>query len=94
MAGAKIHVTMPNGAYDIECADDETLMRAMQRAGIDTPSSCQEGECGTCRCLLEDGMVELRKNQVLDEKELKAGWILACQAAPKSNALKVRFPED
>ena len=35
-------------------------------------------------CTLEAGEVHLRHNQVLDQNDLKQGWILACQAIADS----------
>ncbi|MFC6672058.1 2Fe-2S iron-sulfur cluster-binding protein [Marinobacterium aestuariivivens] len=35
--------------------DGETILQALQRAGLDAPSSCEEGFCGACMATLEEG---------------------------------------
>lgn len=94
MTTAKVKVHLDGSSYDLECEDDQTLLEAMQRVDIDVPTTCKEGECGTCRCHLETGTANLRRNKVLDAKELADGWILACQAEPTATSLTVRFPDD
>ena len=40
--------------------------------------------CGTCRALLVEGQVTMRRNYALEQTELDAGYILTCQARPVS----------
>lgn len=62
----------------------QTLLDAALAAGIAMPYSCRVGGCGTCRCRLLDGRVrELTETAyLLDDAELAAGTILACQSVP------------
>lgn len=74
-------------------SDAEPLLTSLLHAGLDVPNSCQIGDCSTCRCLVEDGEVILRKNNVLADEELAEGWALACQAIPKTPRVKISFEE-
>jgi NAD(P)H-flavin reductase/ferredoxin len=60
----------------------QTLLDAALAAGIAMPYSCRVGGCGTCRCRLLEGRVrELTETAyLLDDAELAAGTILACQS--------------
>lgn len=62
----------------------QTLLDAALAAGIAMPYGCRVGGCGTCRCRLLKGHVrELTESAyLLDESELAAGTILACQSVP------------
>ena len=90
---AKLAVRLDGEDHALDCASGETLLDAMQRAGLDPPSACRVGGCASCMCTLESGAVELLHNDALDADELAEGWILACQAVPTSPVLRIRFPE-
>ncbi|MBB3190590.1 anthranilate 1,2-dioxygenase electron transfer component AntC [Halomonas cerina] len=66
----------------VTVADNELLMDAARRHGVNLPVDCREGVCGTCRCLREAGEVDLEyvDEEALTEEELEAGHVLACQA--------------
>jgi 3-ketosteroid 9alpha-monooxygenase subunit B len=59
--------------------------------GLDVPYSCRAGECGSCSCVLVEGEVTMANNEVLDADDLAAGFILGCQARPRSMELKIEF---
>jgi NAD(P)H-flavin reductase/ferredoxin len=65
----------------------ETLLQAALRHGIDFPHSCRVGGCASCKCRLLEGRVkELTKTAyVLSDQELDSGYILACQAVPRTD---------
>lgn len=69
------------------------LLDAASQAGIDIPWSCSGGMCSTCRCKLVDGKAEMALNYALEPWELERGYILACQALPKSERLVLDFDE-
>lgn len=69
---------------EVQVQAGQTLLDAVLAAGIAMPYSCRVGGCGTCRCRLLDGRVrELTETAyLLDDSELAAGTILACQSVP------------
>lgn len=79
-------------AYD--CAEDDTLLRAAQRAGLGHPYECNVGACGNCRVELVDGAVEDAWPGApgLSERDRQRGRLLACQTRPRADCtLKVRL---
>lgn len=62
--------------------DGETVLLALRRHGITMPSSCEAGECGTCKVQLLAGEVhELDYDPWALEPEVRArGIVLACRA--------------
>lgn len=74
-------------------ADDENLVVAAARIGIELPFSCKGGMCCTCRCKVESGAVEMAQNFSLEEWETQAGFVLACQSRPKTASLVVDFDQ-
>lgn len=69
------------------------LLDVLLNAGIDAPFSCREGSCSACTCILVEGEVTLERNEVLEPEDLEDGYILACQARPVSDKLKITYDE-
>jgi len=70
---------------------EDNILEAAQRTGADLPYACKGGVCSTCRARLEAGEVDMAVNYALEEEELAAGYILTCQAYPKSDHVTVNF---
>jgi 3-ketosteroid 9alpha-monooxygenase subunit B len=90
---AQLAVCLDGQEHQLACDSGETVLAAMERAGLNPPSACRVGGCASCMCTLEQGEIELLHNDALDAGELAEGWILACQAVPTSPHLRIRFPE-
>jgi len=60
----------------------ELLLSTLLRHGIIFPYACQSGMCGTCKCQLIKGRVDLDiySDAVLTADEFQQGFILACRA--------------
>ena len=79
-------------AFDM-LATDENVIDAAARAGIDLPYSCHGGMCCTCRCKLEMGEIAMALNYSLEDWEMKAGFVLACQSTPKTAEVILDFDQ-
>jgi ring-1,2-phenylacetyl-CoA epoxidase subunit PaaE len=73
--------------------DDESILDAAQRAGIELPYSCRGGMCCTCRCHVDSGAADMRVNYSLEPWELQAGFVLGCQARPLTPELVLDFDQ-
>ena len=60
-------------------------------AGMDLPFACKGGMCSTCRAKLVEGDAHMEVNYSLEPWELKAGFILTCQARPVSDKVVVDY---
>jgi 3-ketosteroid 9alpha-monooxygenase subunit B len=69
----------------------ETLLETMRRAGVWAPHLCEQGVCGTCMVKRVQGEVALRENHVLGERDLEAGFTLACQGVPCSAVCEIEI---
>ena len=74
-------------------AQDENVVDAAHRHGIELPFSCKGGMCCTCRCRLKEGEVEMAANYSLEPWELEAGFVLACQSRPLTDKVVLDFDE-
>ncbi|MEX3009081.1 1,2-phenylacetyl-CoA epoxidase subunit PaaE [Hoeflea sp. TYP-13] len=74
-------------------AEDDNVVDAAHRHGIELPFSCKGGMCCTCRCKIREGEVEMAANYSLEPWELEAGFVLACQSRPLTEKVVLDFDE-
>jgi ring-1,2-phenylacetyl-CoA epoxidase subunit PaaE len=73
--------------------EDETVLDAAARAGVELPFSCRAGVCSTCRTKVIRGEVEMAQNYALEDWELEQGYVLACQSRVKTPVLELDYDE-
>ncbi|WP_224275234.1 1,2-phenylacetyl-CoA epoxidase subunit PaaE [Streptomyces sp. LS1784] len=93
VSGAQSEVTVVlDGRGSTLCLPrDRSILDGAQRSRPDLPFACKGGVCGTCRALVTEGEVEMRRNFALEEKELAAGYVLTCQARPLTDRVTVDY---
>ncbi|MFT3973393.1 MAG: 2Fe-2S iron-sulfur cluster binding domain-containing protein [Amaricoccus sp.] len=71
--------------FDVE--DGETVLNAAFRQGIALPHGCKEGQCSACKCILNEGEVDLLKYSTfaLNDMERESGHILLCRSIAYSD---------
>lgn len=89
----QLTVTLEGVPHTMSAEPSQTLLATMEASGLQPPSSCRDGRCGTCVCTLLEGNVELHHNHVLSQADLHAGWIIACQALPRSAEVRIKFSD-
>lgn len=91
-AAAAVTAIVDGAALSFEMAGaDVSAVLAAERQGIDLPSSCRGGMCCTCRARVVDGEADMAVNYSLEDWELAAGFVLACQVRPKTATLTLDF---
>ncbi|WP_354643166.1 1,2-phenylacetyl-CoA epoxidase subunit PaaE [Kitasatospora camelliae] len=88
---SEVTVVLDGRSSTLSLPRDRSVLDGAQRARPDLPFACKGGVCGTCRALVCDGEVEMRRNFALEEKEVAAGYVLTCQARPVSDRVTVDF---
>ena len=79
----------------VPCKADESLLWALERAGIKAPSHCRSGECGWCHSKLVSGQVYIPADA--DGRRLadkKFGWIHPCVSYPLSDITLCIYPTE
>jgi ferredoxin-NADP reductase len=64
---------------------NRTLLEAAEMNGVSIPSSCRQGQCGTCATRLLDGDANMDCEDGLDPALKAQGYVLACVARAKGN---------
>lgn len=79
--GTEFSVSIASTGATVSVGVDETLLAALNRAGVSAPYSCRQGFCGTCRVrvLRRDGDGEVQhRDTLLTDPEREAGYLLTC----------------
>ena len=88
-----LKVVIDGVSRDLSGGSDMSVLDAALAAGIEAPYACKAGVCSTCRCKVTDGHVEMRVNHALEDYEVAAGYVLSCQAYPKTASVSVEYDE-
>lgn len=65
-----------------KCPETDTVLAAAKAAGLNIPSGCTFGVCGTCKVKKTEGEVHMVHNGGISEEDIDAGYILACCSNP------------
>lgn len=77
VSGDAFEAKVANGTGKVvKVGEDESLLEALRREKLDVASSCEVGNCGTCRIVVQDGRVEHRGTALTPED--KEMCMLAC----------------
>jgi ring-1,2-phenylacetyl-CoA epoxidase subunit PaaE len=90
MAEVTVHMDGRQRSFTMKI-DDQTVLEAAARAGVDLPFSCRAGVCSTCRTKVVRGEVVMAQNYALEDWELAAGYVLACQSRVKTPQLELDY---
>lgn len=75
---APFRAVLAAGGRHVLVSEQETLLEALERAGVPVPSLCRGGVCGECRTPVTSGRVDHR-DLVLSAAEKESGdWIMPC----------------
>jgi len=87
-----ITVKVDDRTFDLKLAyEGFTILDAALSKGADLPYACKGGVCCTCKCKVMEGEVEMDVNYALEDDEVADGFVLSCQAHPKSKKVVVDF---
>lgn len=91
VSGTSAKIIIDGDEHQVVLEENETVLEAALRIGLDAPYACQGGSCCTCRALLEEGKVEMAVNYALSASEVKQGYILTCQSRPTTSSVVVNY---
>lgn len=86
-------LTVDGKRREVPVAEDESILDAALRAGMDLPYACKGGMCSTCRAKLVEGEAAMDLNYSLEPWEIEAGFILTCQSHPKTDRVVVDYDQ-
>ena len=88
----RLTVRMRDQVYTVEAKENETLVTAMERAGINAPNKCRAGGCGYCHSKWIRGeYVVAEGRDGRREADRKFGFLHPCVTYPQSD-MEIEVP--
>lgn len=79
-SGFSVEFTTSNRT--IQCRPDQFILDAALEAGLNLPSSCGEGLCGTCKSTMTSGQIDMNHQGGIRPREIAQNKILICCSKP------------
>jgi 3-ketosteroid 9alpha-monooxygenase subunit B len=89
----EIAVVLEGRRHLVPYAAGKSILRAVLDAGLAAPYSCEEGFCGCCVAKLHKGVVDMDADDALTPEEKARGFVLTCQAKPRTRECAVEYLE-
>ncbi len=93
VAGTEVVAILDGLRHEFTVPVGEHVVDAALAAGIRVPYACKGGMCCTCRAKVVEGQAEMTTNYSLEPWEIERGFILTCQAVPKSDRLVLDYDQ-
>ena len=91
---AKATIILDGAARECDIAKgEESVLEAALAAKIDAPYACKAGVCSTCRAKIIEGEADMETNYALEDYEVERGYILTCQAYPRTDKIVVDYDQ-
>jgi ring-1,2-phenylacetyl-CoA epoxidase subunit PaaE len=87
----KVTLKFEGRSFHIDCKPNQKIIDAAIDSGVDAPYSCLVAACCTCRAKLVSGNIEMLDKDSLTDAEIKEGYVLTCQAQPRSHGVVLDF---
>jgi ferredoxin-NADP reductase len=71
-------VDLAASGVTIQVAADQSIAEALDEAGVDVPTSCREGTCGTCETAVLDGIPDHRDSYLSEDEQADNATMMIC----------------
>ena len=88
-SGGSFEVAVPELNLSVTVGENETIVAALQKAGIKVKVSCQQGVCGTCLANVCSGEPDHRDEYLTEEEREDNDQILLCCSRAKTPRLVI-----
>jgi ferredoxin len=75
-------IVFANSNLTAACREAQTVLMAAKAAGLNIPSGCNFGVCGTCKVRKLSGEVHMVHSGGISTDDISEGYILACCSHP------------
>ena len=91
---ANMKVILDGREHELQlAAKGDAILDAAIDAGLDVPFACKGAVCCTCKARVVEGQVEMDMNYALTDEEVADGYVLTCQAHPRSARVVVDYDQ-
>ena len=86
-ANAPVSVILHRSGKRVEVSARQTILEAVEAAGVAAPSGCRNGSCGTCRVKVLGGHAQHRDHALNEAERNQAGLMCICVSRAESTEL-------
>lgn len=83
----RFQVVLARSGVELEVTPELTIMEAARAAGVEVPSSCEQGICGTCETRVLDGRADHRDQLLTPEEQERGETMMVCVSRACSRSL-------
>ncbi|NLT06024.1 MAG: oxidoreductase, partial [Solirubrobacterales bacterium] len=80
-------VVLAHSERTLTVGPDETIAEALESAGLDAPTSCREGTCGTCETVVLEGEPDHRDSYLSAEEREDGETMMICCSRARGDRL-------
>ena len=84
-------VVCEDSGITVDVTPDVSILDAVRAAGVDAPSSCEMGICGTCETRVVVGQIDHRDSLLTEAEQAAGDTMLICVSRAASPRLVVRL---
>lgn len=78
----KAEIIFADSGITATCSETDTILATARGAGLNIPSGCTFGVCGTCKIKKKSGQVHMVHNGGITDEDIEDGYVLACCSHP------------
>lgn len=82
-------VELRDSGLTVHVPPDQTVLQALRAVGVDVPSDCEEGLCGTCEVNLIEGEVDHRDKVLTQSERAENRRMMVCCSRARSGKLSL-----
>lgn len=79
---ASAQIVFATSGITAKCHETDTVLAVAKASGLNIPSGCTFGLCGTCKIRKISGEVHMVHNGGISDEDIEDGYILACCSHP------------
>jgi vanillate O-demethylase ferredoxin subunit len=80
-------VSLARSGLAVQVHKDQTILQALAQVGVEVPSSCEQGVCGSCLTRVLEGEPDHRDVYLSSDERTRNDQILVCCSRSKSPLL-------
>lgn len=85
--GEPFTVRLARSGREVRVGADESMLQALEEAGIAAPSLCRGGACGECLTRVLEGVPEHRDHYLTTEEKASGEFVMPCVSRASSDML-------
>ena len=84
---SSFEIELARSALSLKVQSGQSVLEVLRANGLDLPSSCEQGACGTCKVSVVDGAIDHQDVYLNESEKLKGNVMMTCVSRALSKRL-------